>query len=160
MQRGEHIERCIFASLHLCTSAFNYDSDLFYTQNNTIMNPKITMGVRILFGLLCLIFGIDKFVPFLDVPPIPGDGGELMSIYARSGFLKIIGALEILGGLALLLNKFIPLAVIVMLAIMFNALFIHLLYDPENSIGAIAGLIMGFVLIYANKERFSSLLSV
>ncbi len=123
------------------------------------MNPKVTMGARILFGLLCLIFGIDKFVPFLEVPPIPGDGGELMRIYAKSGFLKIIGALEILGGLALLTNKFIPLAVVVMMAIMFNALIIHLLYDPINSVGAIAGLIMGGVLIFSKKERFSSLLS-
>ena len=123
------------------------------------MNPKIGMGARILFGLLCLLFGIDKFVSFIDVPPIPGDGGELMRIYAKSGFLKIIGALEILGGLALLINKFILLAVIILLAIMFNALIIHLLYDPENSIGAIAGLIMGFIIIASKKERFSSLLS-
>ena len=123
------------------------------------MNPKIVLGTRILFGLLCLIFGIDKFVPFLEVPPIPGDGGELMRIYAKSGFLKMIGALEILGGLALLTNKFIPLAVILMLAIMFNALVIHLLYDPINSIGAIAGILMGFVLIYEEKERFASILS-
>ena len=111
------------------------------------MNPKIATAARILFGLLCLLFGIDKFVPFLEVPPIPGDGGELMRIYAKSGFLKIIGGLEILGGLALLVNKFMPLAVIVLLAIMFNALIIHLLYDPINSVGAIAGLIMGFILI-------------
>jgi len=100
------------------------------------MNPKVTIGARILFGLLCLLFGIDKFVPFLEVPPIPGDGGELMRIYARSGFLKIIGGLEILGGLALLTNKFMPLAIVTMLAIMFNALIIHLLYDPINSVGA------------------------
>lgn len=124
------------------------------------MNPKISMGARILFGLMCLLFGIDKFVSFLALPPIPGDGGELMRIYAKSGFLKIIGALEILGGLALLTNKFIPLAVIVMLAIMFNALIIHLLYDPENSVGAIAGLLMGFVIMYGEKERFSFLFSV
>ncbi len=123
------------------------------------MNPKVTIGARILFGLLCLLFGIDKFVPFLEVPPIPGDGGELMRIYARSGFLKIIGGLEILGGLALLTNKFMPLAIVTMLAIMFNALIIHLLYDPINSVGALAGIIMGFVLIYSEKERYSSLLN-
>ncbi len=123
------------------------------------MNSKITMGARILFGLMCLLFGIDKFIPFLDVPPIPGDGGEMMRIYAKSGFLKIIGGLEILGGLALLANKFVPLAVIFMLAIMFNALIVHLQYDPINSVGAIAGIIMGAILIFSEKERFSSLLS-
>jgi len=117
------------------------------------------MGTRILFGLMCLLFGIDKFIPFLDVPPIPGDGGEMMRIYAKSGFLKIIGGLEILGGLALLANKFVPLAVIFMLAIMFNALIVHLQYDPINSVGAIAGIIMGAILIFSEKERFSSLLS-
>ena len=121
------------------------------------MNPKIVLGTRILFGLLCLIFGIDKFVPFLEVPPIPGDGGELMRIYAKSGFLKMIGALEILGGLALLTNKFIPLAVILMLAIMFNALVIHLLYDPINSIGAMVGILMDLVCRLPLKKQNTSI---
>ena len=123
------------------------------------MNPKVTMGLRILFGLFCVVFGLNKFIGFMPFPEIPGDGGTLMGIYATSGFLKIIGILEILGGLALLLNKFVPLTLTFLVAIMFNAFLFHALHDIANIGGAVLGMILGLLLVYANKNRFNELLS-
>lgn len=123
------------------------------------MNPKITMVLRILFGLFCLIFGINKFAHFLQFPAIPGDGGTLMGIYASSGFMKLIGILEILGGLALIIGRYVPLALIVMIGIMFNATVFHALHDIGGIAGAAVGLILGLVLVYALKTRFLSILS-
>ena len=123
------------------------------------MNPKVKMGLRVLLGLFLLLFGINKFAGFIEFPPIPGDGGELMRIYATSGFLKIIGVFEIIGGFALLAGKFVPLVLTFSVAIMFNAAVFHLLHAPEGVGGAVVGLILSLVLVYANKERFSSLLS-
>ncbi len=124
-----------------------------------IMNPKITMVTRILFGIFVLIFGLNKFLHFIPFPPIPGDGGTLMGIYATSGFLKIIGVLEILGGLALIAGKFVPLSLVFMIAIMFNAAIFHLLHDPPNVVGALIGLGLGLVLAYAYRDRFKGILS-
>lgn len=123
------------------------------------MNPKVTMGLRILFGVFCLIFGLNKFLGFLPMPEIPGDGGTLMGIYATSGFMTVIGVLEILGGLALLLNKFVPLALTFLVAIMFNAFLFHALHDMGGIGGAVLGMVLGLLLVYANKDRFSDLLS-
>ena len=124
------------------------------------MNPKVTMGLRILFGLFLLIFGLNKFLGFMPFPPIPGDGGTLMGIYATSGFFKIIGVLEISSGLALLLGKYVPLALTFAMAIMINAAIFHGLHAP-GAIGAAAlGLLLAIVLVYAHKDRFTSLLSV
>ena len=93
------------------------------------MNEKVVMGIRILFGVFCLIFGLNKFINFLPMPEITGDGGTLMSIYFTSGFMKIIGVLEIVFGLALILNKYVPLSLTILIAIMFNALIFHILHD-------------------------------
>jgi len=123
------------------------------------MNSKVALGLRILFGLFVLIFGLNKFIGFIPVPAVPGDGGTLMSIYASSGFLKIIGVLEIVGGLMLLSGKFVPLALTFMIAIMFNAAILHLLHDPENVVGSLIGMILGLALVYFYKDRFKSLLS-
>lgn len=123
------------------------------------MNPKVTTGLRIFFGLFCLLFGANKFLGFMPIPPIPGDGGVLMGIYATSGFMKLIGLLEILGGIALVANKYVPLALTILVAIMFNAAVFHLIHDPANVVGAIIGLGLGLAIVYANKDRFSSLLS-
>ena len=122
------------------------------------MNNKVTIGLRVLFGLFCILFGANKFVGFMPIPEITGDGGTLMGIYVTSGFLAFIGALEILGGLALLSNKFVPLALTILTAIMFNAFIFHLLHDMAGIGGAAVGLVLSLGLIFLHKTRFSELL--
>jgi len=123
------------------------------------MNTKFAMGFRILFGAFMLLFGVNKFLDFLPAFEIPGDGGTLIGIYVTSGFLSMIGVLEILGGLALITNKFVPLALTILVAIMFNALVFHILHDPANLGGAAVGLILGLVNVFTHKEKFASTLS-
>jgi len=123
------------------------------------MNGKVTMGLRILFGLFCLLFGINKFANFLPAFDIAGDGGTLIGIYISSGFFILIGVLETLGGLALVVNKFVPLALTILTAIMFNAFVFHLLHDMANIGGAVVGLGLSLVLVFLHRERFSELLS-
>ena len=123
------------------------------------MSDKLTMAVRLLLGLMMLIFGINKFLNFLPMPEIPGDGGTLMGIYFTSGFMSIIGILEIGFGLALLLNKYVPLALTFIVAILFNAFIFHALHDMAGIGGAAVGLAMSLYLVYAYKVRFLSFLS-
>lgn len=105
-----------------------------------------------------LIIGLNKFLVFIEIPNPPGDGGELMQIYITSGFLKCIGVLEMLGGIALLVNKFVPLALTIITAIMFNATVFHILHDLSGIGGAAVCLFLSLVLVYANREDFSKLL--
>lgn len=128
-------------------------------QNKSKMNEKVVMGIRILFGLFCLIFGLNKFLGFIPFPPLEGDAATLMGIYAGSGFFKIIGVLEILGGLALLVGKYVPLALTILIAIMFNAFIFHGLHDMGGIGGAALGMILGLILVYAYKDKFKDLLS-
>jgi len=122
------------------------------------MNPKVSMVLRLLLGVFLLVFGLNKFFHFIPVPPIPGDGGRLMEIFVTSGFMTVIAVLEIVVGIALLANKFVPIALTLAIAMMFNAALIHLLFDPENIVGAMIGLVLGIVLVFAYRERFGSFL--
>lgn len=122
------------------------------------MNSRVTMGLRILFGLFCILFGVNKFAGFMPMPAIPGDGGTLMGIYVTSGFLSFIGVLEILGGLALVANKFVPLALTFLVAIMLNAFIFHLLHDMAGIGGSVVGLGLSLALVFLHRERFADLL--
>ena len=123
------------------------------------MNAKVAMVIRIIFGLTMVIFGLNKFLRFIPTPPLEGTAGELVNIYVTSGFMKLIGGLEVLGGLSLLVNKFVPLSLTILIAIMFNAVVFHTLHAPGGLMNAAVALILGLLLVYHNKSRFSSLLS-
>ena len=123
------------------------------------MSPKVTMALRIIFGIFCLVFGINKFLNFMPFPPIPGDGGTLLEIYTTSGFLKIIGVLEIIFGLLLIVGKFVPLALTVLVAIMFNAIIFHALHFIGGIGGAVAGLALSLILVYAYRDSFKTTLT-
>ncbi len=123
------------------------------------MNPKLTLALRVLLGLFLLIFGLNKFLNFLPPFPMEGDFGVLMGVLFSSGFLSLIGVLEVLAGLALLAGKFVPLALIFSTAIMFCAAVFHLLLDPANVGGAVVGLLLSLILVYAFKPRFLSVVS-
>ena len=123
------------------------------------MKTTVFKVLRVLLGLFMLVLGLNKFLVFIEIPNPAGDGGELMQIYITSGFLKLIGVLEFLGGIALLANKFVPLALTIITAIMFNATVFHGLHDPSGIGGAAVCLLLSLALVYANKEHFSRLLS-
>ena len=104
-----------------------------------------------------ITFGLNKFLHFIPFPPIEGDGGTLMGIYMTSGFFTLIGVLEIIFGLALVLGKFVPLALTFIIAMLFNGAVFHALHAPEGIVGALVGLVLSLVLVFAYKDRFSEI---
>jgi len=122
------------------------------------MNDKVKMGLRILLGVMMMIFGADKFGHFMPIPPPEGDFATVMNSLYESGFMTMIGILEIVFGLLLVVGKYVPLSLTIITAIMFNAAVLHGLYDPENIVGALVFLALSLVLVYLNKDRFGDLL--
>ena len=123
------------------------------------MNAKVAMVLRILFALTLVIFGLNKFLHFIPTPPIEGTGGELIAIYKESGFMKLIGGLEVIAGISLLAKKFVPLSLTFMVAIMFNAVVFHILHAPAGLGNAVGALVLSLLLVYHNRSRFTDLLS-
>ncbi len=123
------------------------------------MNKNIKTGLRIILGLMMFVMGINKFLNFMPMPPLQGDAATLMGIYSSSGFLKLIGVLESLSGLGLLLNKFVPLSLTFLVAILFNAFLFHVFHNLAGIGAAAVGMILALVNVYAYKERFKDLLS-
>lgn len=131
-------------------------------QKNT-MTSKIFTIIRYLVGIGMLVFGANKLYSFMPQPEIlPENMNLLMELLVnKSPFMLIIGVLEFFGGLALVLNKYVPLALIFLIAILFNAALFHLFFDETaNAGGAIIFLALCGSLVFASKERFKEILSV
>lgn len=121
------------------------------------MNEKVKKGLRIFFGLVCVIFGFNPFFHFMPIPPMPGDAGTLMDIYQSSGFMKFVSVFQILGGLALIFGKYISLGLCFLVAIFFNATIFHVFHDMAGVGMAAFIFLFSLVLVFMHRDKFSSL---
>lgn len=127
-------------------------------QNLSPMN-KAQLIIRILFGLILLIFGSNKFLHFMPMPPMPEAAGAFMGALVDSGYLMTLVALvEIVAGVSILINKYKTLALVILLPVILNAFLFHLFLDLSGIAGSAVALMMNLFLMYANKESYRSLL--
>ena len=127
-------------------------------QNLSPMN-KAQLIIRILFGLILVIFGSNKFLHFMPMPPMPEAAGAFMGALVDSGYLMTLVALvEIVAGVSILINKYKTLALVILLPVILNAFLFHLFLDLSGIAGYAVALMMNLFLMYANKESYRSLL--
>jgi putative oxidoreductase len=115
--------------------------------------------IRILLGLMMLVFGLNKFLQFIPMPPHDGVAGEFMIALAQSGYIfPIVAIVEIATGTMLLINKFKPMALIILFPVMLNAFLFHLFLDLPGIGGAALAIIMNAFLMISEKESYQGLL--
>jgi putative oxidoreductase len=121
------------------------------------MNAKVLMGLRILLGLIYVVFGFNFFFHYIPMQAMPGDGGTLVGIMVGSGWFTVVKVLEIIGGISVLTNQYSRLGALILLPITVNILIFHSLV----SFGPIMGIIMLLVnlaILYGYKEDFKGIL--
>ena len=119
---------------------------------------KAILVARILLGLLFFVFGLNGLLHFLPMQPIPGDAGTFATIMAQHGWSQFVSVLQVVGGLLLLVGRYVPLALVILTPIIVNILLFHLLLTGGKGIapGLLAALLDLF-LIWAYRLSFRSL---
>jgi putative oxidoreductase len=116
---------------------------------NKTRRPKITPFIfRILLGLIYTFFGLDYFLHFTHSgPPDPTTkAGNFLGALSASGyFFAVLKSLEVIYGLLLLANWFVPLILILLFPIsiqilLFNSFLAH----------SIQPLIISIIIIFSN----------
>jgi putative oxidoreductase len=118
-----------------------------------------TIVVRILLGLIFLFFGSNAFLHFLPMPPLPqGVTGEYLHSFFASGYVYVIGGFQVIGGLLLLIGRFVPLGLTILGAIIVNIWAFHLLMAPEGLPPAVVVTILELFLVWSYRDRFAGIL--
>ena len=88
----------------------------------------VSMIARILLGLIFAFFGANLLFGFLHMPPLPpGTLRDYMTVMGSTHYLYVIGFFQFVPGLLLLVNRFVPLALTVLAAVIVNILSTHIL---------------------------------
>jgi uncharacterized membrane protein YphA (DoxX/SURF4 family) len=119
----------------------------------------LTIIARILLGLIFVFFGSNAFLRFLPMPPLPqGVTGEYLHAFFASGYVYFVGGLQIIGGLLLLIGRFVPLGLTILGAIIVNIWIFHILMAPEGFPPALVVTILALFLVWRYRDAFKGLL--
>src|SRR5947207_15288188 len=92
-----------------------------------------TIIARVLLGLIFVVFGSNAFLHFLPMPPLPGGTAALyLKAFFDSGYVYVIGGIQLIGGFLLLIARFVTLRFNLLSAIIFTIWAFHILLPPER----------------------------
>jgi putative oxidoreductase len=114
---------------------------------------------RYLLGLMFTVFGLNGFLNFIPAQPLPNPlATQFLVAVGTSHFAAFFFAVQVLGGLLLLSGYFVPLALTLLAAELYNILAFHLTLLPGIAPGLVSCVL--WVLVFLQyRESFNGIFS-
>jgi uncharacterized membrane protein YphA (DoxX/SURF4 family) len=110
---------------------------------------------RILLGLLFLVFGLNGFLHFIPMPPPTGLAGQYMGALFVSHYLVVVFLLQVVGGVLLLANRFVPLGLLLLGPVLVNIVLFHSFLAPEGLPIALFATLLWLVVFAGVRKAFA-----
>jgi len=116
------------------------------------------MIARYLLGLMFLVFGLNMFLHFIPMGPLPaGVAGQFTAALFAAHYFYVVGAVMAVSGVLFLVNRFVGLGLTLLGPVLFNILTYHLLMDPGGiGMGAFVTLLW-LLVVWEHRIVFARL---
>jgi putative oxidoreductase len=113
---------------------------------------------RYLLGLMFTVFGLNGFLNFIHQPPPANPLAiQFLIVVGASHFATFFFALQVLAGLLLLSGFFVPLALTVLAAELYNILAFHLTMAPASIAPALVASMLWVLVFLQYRESFKGI---
>ena len=112
---------------------------------------------RYLAGLIFLVFGLNGFLHFIPQPPMGAVAGQFMGALYVSHYLLVIFAVQLVAGVLLLANRYVPLAVAILAPVIFNILCFHAFMAPSGLPLALFVAVLWTLIFVEVRPKFAGL---
>lgn len=120
------------------------------------MKKKILFGVSILFGLMFINSGLNKFFNYMPMPKdMPEDMINAMKAFMTIGWLMpLVAVAEIVGGVLFITNRYRALGAIIIFPVLVGILLTNITFSPSGL--PIASILMGIEIwvIVENLKKY------
>ena len=118
----------------------------------------VILIARLLLGLIFVVFGLNGFLNFLSMGPMPtGLAGQFIGALLLSHYYWAVAGLQVLGGALLLVNRFVPLALVFLVPVIVNIILYHLFLNPAGIGLAIVVAILWMIVFHGHRQYFSGI---
>src|SRR5258706_777403 len=116
----------------------------------------VTLIASLLLGLMFFVLGLNGFLNFIKMGPMPsGLAGQFVGALLQSHYFWVVAALQVAGGALLLLNRFVPLALVLLGPVIVNIILYHVFLYPSGAAMAIVVAILWGIVFYGHRQYFS-----
>ena len=116
---------------------------------------------RYLLGLMFTVFGLNGFLNFIHQPPPTNPLAiQFFIAISSSHFASFFFAIQLLGGLMLLTGYFVPLALTLLAAEIYNILAFHLTLAPASIPPALVAALLWALVFLQYRKSFTEILAV
>jgi putative oxidoreductase len=112
---------------------------------------------RVLLGFIFTVFGLNEFLHFIPMPPPTGAAGQFMGALAGSQYLAVVFALQLVGGVLLLVNRFVPLALTLLGPVIVNIVLFHIFMAPAGMAMAMVVSLLWLVVFWSVRTAFAGI---
>jgi putative oxidoreductase len=140
------------------TGSGNFPFVCGYVKEVSTMKYVIVI-VRVLLGLMFVVFGSNAFFKFMGPPPqMQGQGGAFITAMISSGYMYVVAMLQVLGGLCLLLGaRFVPLGLTLLGPVIVNIVLFHLFLEPTGTPISLVTAAMALFLLWIYRFKFPAI---
>jgi putative oxidoreductase len=117
----------------------------------------VVVIARVLLGLMFVFFGLNGFLNFLPAPPLTGLPGAFLGALMTSHYVYLVCAVQVLGGLSLAVNQFLPLGLALLAPVIANIVTFHLTMQRSGAQLAILATILWVFLAWKFRAYFAPL---
>lgn len=118
----------------------------------------VALIARILLGLIFFVFGLNGFLHFIPATLPSGTAGQFLVALKASHYAYLVFAVQLIAGVLLLVNRFVPLAVVLLGAELANILAFHITMLPETAAPAVVATILWLIVAYDVRGALRPLL--
>lgn len=118
-------------------------------------------AARIVLGLVFFIVGLNGFFFFLPQPKtLPQGAVAWMTAMVATGYLfPLVMGTQLICGVLLLANRFVPLALAVLAPILVNIIAYHIFLQPAGLVMAVPVLLLELYLVWTYRRVYRPMLA-
>ncbi|MFB5677033.1 hypothetical protein ACE3NQ_06460 [Paenibacillus terreus] len=120
-----------------------------------MLGQKITLIARIVFGLLLLVPGLNNLINPSYSMEFSEPANKFMMALAETGYIMVIVySLMVLAGFSLLINRFVPLVLVVFAPVSLNMVLFHVFLDLKSIIPSLIMFFLNIFLLFAHIASY------
>jgi hypothetical protein len=112
---------------------------------------------RYVLGLLFTVFGLNGFLHFIPVTPLPPLASQFVGVLAASHYMVPVFVLQLACGLLFLVHEYVPLALTLIAPVIVNILLFHILMNPSGIVPGVIATICWLLVFYNVRSAFAGI---